>query len=240
MILLLLDFDGTLAPIKPHPAQACLSPRSRSLVGKLAASPGIKTAIISGRSLADIKRLVPGPGLYYAGCHGLEMEGPGIKFIHPQARAALPDLKTLKNEMLSLEKEFPGAVVEDKRLSVALHYRRVAGKYLPLLRQRAINIGNKHPALYCQMGRKVYDFIPRVGWNKGQAVKRLVKKLSRYRPFPIYMGDDETDESAFRELSGRGLTILVESSEKDARKTRAVLRLRSIKGARAFLNGLVQ
>lgn len=239
MILLLLDFDGTLAPIRPRPEMARLPTGTLKLLDRLGRSPDIILAIISGRKLAELKRLVPVRGIYYAGCHGLEISGPGIKFTHPRARAAIPDLKALLKDLKSLKGKLPGTLIEDKGLSVAVHFRNLAGRHIAFLDEQISGLQNKYPRLLCQPGRKVYDFRPDVSWDKGRAVKLLLNKLCRKKPFPVYIGDDATDEDAFRALRGIGLTLLVENRENSLGRTDAVYRLASTSKVRTFLRSLI-
>ncbi|MDQ7798156.1 MAG: trehalose-phosphatase [Candidatus Edwardsbacteria bacterium] len=240
MILLMLDFDGTLAPIRPRPEMARLPSGTLKLLDSLGRSSDITLAIISGRKLAELKKLVPVRGMYYAGCHGLEISGPGFKFTHPRARAAIPHLKSLLKDLKGLESKLPGALIEDKGLSVALHFRNVTGEYIPSMNEQISGLQKKYPRLLCQPGRKVYDFRPNVSWDKGRAVKLLVKKLYNKKPFPIYIGDDTTDEDAFRALRGVGLTLLVENREKPQGRTAAEFRLASPAKVLTFLKSLIQ
>jgi len=239
MILLMLDFDGTLAPIRPRPEMAKLPAGTLNLLDRLGRSPDIILAIISGRKLAELKKLVPVRGIYYAGCHGLEISGPGIKFIHPRARAALPDLKALGKDLEILKSSLPGTLVEDKGFSVAFHFRNLTAKHIPFLNKQISGLKKKYPRLLCQPGRKVYDFRPDVSWDKGRAVKFLLPRLGYKRPFPVYIGDDTTDEDAFRALRGIGLTLLVENREKSQGRTAAEFRLASTTKVRTFLRSLI-
>jgi alpha,alpha-trehalase len=196
-------------------------------------------AIISGRKLAELKKLVPVRGIYYAGCHGLEISGPGLKFTHPRARAAIPHLKALLKDLKNLKSKLPGVLIEDKGLSVALHFRNVAGEYIPYINEHVSGLGKKYPRLLCQPGRKVYDFRPNVSWDKGRAVKLLLNRLGYKRPFPVYIGDDTTDEDAFRALRGIGLTLLVDNREKPQGLTAAEFRLASTSKVQTFLRSLI-
>ncbi len=239
MILLLLDFDGTLAPIRSRPEMARLPAGTLKILDKLGRSPDIIMAIISGRKLSELKKLVPVRSIYYAGCHGLEISGPGIKFTHPLAMAAIPDLKALLKDLKNMKSSLPGTLVEDKGFSVAFHFRNLAGRHIAFMNQQISGLQNKYPRLLCQPGRKVYDFRPDVSWDKGRAVILLLKKLHHKKPFPVYIGDDATDEDAFRALRGIGLAILVENPERGRSRTSAVYRLASPAKVRTFLKFLI-
>ena len=84
-LLLLSDYDGTLTPIVDQPDQAWLADATRDDLRALARSPNIHLAFVSGRDLADLRGRVGVADAIYAGCHGLEIEGPGLRFRHPEA-----------------------------------------------------------------------------------------------------------------------------------------------------------
>ncbi|MEW6685769.1 MAG: trehalose-phosphatase [Candidatus Edwardsbacteria bacterium] len=245
MILLMLDYDGTLVPIKLRPELAKIPVRVKSLLERLARNPHLRLAIISGRTLKDVIRLVNIKGIYYVGCHGLEMVGPGLRFIHPQAKRAMPILKILHRELTQALSTIKGVLLENKVLTIAVHYRDVSVKYIAGIRKIIKKLESDYrKKLVCLRGRKVYEFIPRIKWNKGKAVKFLLKKLSNEKPLPIYIGDDTTDEDAFKILKGKGLTILVEGRGDLAGRlypenTAASFRMKSVKQVYNFLQSLL-
>jgi trehalose-phosphatase len=239
MILLMLDYDGTLTPIRSHPKQAKLSAGMLNLLDRLGRSPDIILAIISGRSLINLKELVPVRGIYFAGCHGLEISGPGIEFSHAKALGAVSHLKNLNKELGKGISKIPGVLIEDKGLSIAIHFRNVSCEGWPALKREIGRLRNKYPALLCQSGRKVYDFRPDVRWDKGKAVEFLIDKLKAKNPFPVYMGDDDTDEDAFKAIRGRGLGILVANREKYSQRSHAACRLSSIYKVKKLLESLI-
>lgn len=239
MILLMLDYDGTLAPIRSSPERAKLSAGMLNLLDRLGRSPDIILAVISGRNLKNLKEMVPVRGIYFAGCHGLEISGPGIKFLHPKAKAAIPNLTKLDKEFWGGVSKIPGILIENKGLSLAVHFRNVAPANLPSLKREIGRLRKKYPVLLCQTGRKVCDFRPDIDWDKGKAVRLLLNKLKNKKPFPIYIGDDITDEDAFMALRGIGLTILVASRERGDGRTAAVCRLSSVAKVGGFLKSLI-
>ena len=103
-ILLLSDYDGTLSPIASRPEEAILPPEVREQLYALTKKPAFRVGIISGRSLSEVKALVGIEGIYYAGNHGLEMEGPGLKFINPAAKATQAKLKDLAKQFSAKRK----------------------------------------------------------------------------------------------------------------------------------------
>ena len=212
-VLLLLDYDGTLTPIVSRPELAILDNKMRNLLISLQDSGRFSIGIISGRRLTEVKKLVRVKGIYYGGNHGLEIEGPDIKFLHPSLSRFRPSLKQIKEALREKVKVVRGALLEDKGLTLSLHYRLVAGKEVEKLKSAF----NKICAPYVKKGRakvtagkKVLELRPPIAWNKGKAVKaigRIAKKPGRN--LIIYLGDNRTDEDAFRVLKGKGVSIYV-------------------------------
>ena len=124
-ILLFSDYDGTLTPIVSRPDEAVLPPIVRETLHTLAEKPTFSIGIISGRSLSEVKALVGIEGIYYAGNHGLEIEGPGLKFINLAAKAAQAEIKDMAWQFSAKLGSTEGVIVEDKGLSLSIHYRLV-------------------------------------------------------------------------------------------------------------------
>ena len=206
-VLLLSDYDGTLTPIVSRPEEAVLSTEARDRLHALCAKPGFSIGIVSGRSLAECKAMVGVGGIYYAGNHGFEIEGPGLRFVNPEAEAARSELKKIAGAFSDKLGGVRGAIVEDKGLSLSLHYRLVSGDDLdtvsavfrqitsPLVGEGKIRV---------TAGKKVWEVRPPVDWHKGRAVEAIVKEIKKLlgleQLLTIYLGDDTTDEDAFRVL----------------------------------------
>ncbi len=209
--LLLLDFDGTLAPLERTPRQARLPEPTRRLIRRLKGRPGVHVAVISGRSLRSIRSRVGLEGLYLAGNHGLEIQGPGFSFRHPMAVALKPTLRDLAGALRRDCRDLGlrGVIVENKGLTVSLHYRRLAEDRLKELRRlvRIYRLRTREHSLRWRTGHKVWELVPDVDWDKGRAALYLLNRLRR--PFPIALGDDRTDEDMFRCLGARGVTIKI-------------------------------
>lgn len=208
-VLLGLDFDGTLAPIVRHPALARLSARTREILRQFANHPKCPTALISGRGLSDLRKRVGLRGLVYAGNHGLEIEGPGFSYLHPKAAAAARKLKVMEHGMNPHVRAFRGANLENKGFSLSLHYRNARPTDVPELEKivrRAI-AGRKREWEVIR-GKKVIEVRPRLSWEKGDALRLLIKR--KRRKFPIFIGDDTVDEHAFlaaRSYGGVGIRV---------------------------------
>ncbi len=213
---LLFDFDGTLSPIASRPEVPRLSPSSRKMLQALAQDSRVAVGIVSGRGLRDLRGRVRLRGIYYAGNHGLELEGPGIRFLHPGARAARPVLLRLTQELRRRLLGVPGVLVEDKTLSLSLHLRRIPGArraYVRSVFARTVRPHLKEGAVRVTRGKLVLEVRPAVDWDKGSAVGLIRKAIGRGRSsrkiFLCYVGDDETDEAAFQALGEEDLAVFV-------------------------------
>ncbi len=209
--LLLLDYDGTLVPIGPTPEEAKLSSAMKGVLGRLSRCSKVTVAIVSGRPLAELRRFVGIRNLAYAGHHGLEIRCGTVRTIVKIPRSSRQAIARVRPLLASLIADFPGAKLEDKGLSISLHYRllqeaqaerlkaAVQREILPFLRSGGISLLN---------GKRVIEARPSVNWTKGDAARWLVKRMRRRSLLPIYIGDDRTDEDAFRLLRD-GITIRV-------------------------------
>jgi len=235
---LFLDYDGTLTPIVKRPGMAQLSRARRELLKKLAASPHFTVAVVSGRMLSDVAKKVGIKSAYYVGNHGFEISGPKLKFLHPKARAAKPILRRIKKELLRRLKGVKGIIVEDKVLTLSLHYRLVRQRDLAKVKTTFHTLTRPHlkkKKIRMTSGKKVFEIRPNARWDKGRAVLWLLKKRVKGRKVtPVYIGDDTTDEDAFRALGKRGITIHVGRGK----KTLARRRLNDVKGVYRFLSRL--
>ncbi len=124
-IFLLSDYDGTLTPIVDRPEMANLPRRTGELLQEIAHQRRYVVGIISGRALADLQRKVGLKGIIYAGNHGLEIEGPGISFVNPVAAEIKPLMRLLDQVLSKALGWTNGALVEDKGLTLSVHYRMV-------------------------------------------------------------------------------------------------------------------
>ena len=214
-LALFLDYDGTLTPIVNHPAKAKLDSRMKGVLQQLARQPGVWVAWISGRGLKELKSLVGLKGFFYVGNHGLELEGPKLRYVNPTAHASRPVLKRAALTLCNALRSIPGVWVEDKGLTLSVHYRSVPSKLVVLARDRFFEVlapFMKKRQLKVTMGQKVWEVRPPTRWNKGAIVRQLLSRqiaMAVGTVLPIYVGDDQTDEDAFKTLKGRGITIAV-------------------------------
>lgn len=216
-VALFLDFDGTLVPITRNPALPRLSPTSRGLLESILNSGRSAVTIASGRSLADLRKRAPVRGVFYAGSHGLEISGPGIRFVHKGVPPAQPVINALYRDLMEQTEGCAGVVIEKKPYSFALHYRG-AGKGDVLFLRRLFEWKMAEQPNYRQLvtvvrGKKVLELVPRVPWNKGAAALHIMEGLGD-KYVPVCLGDDLTDETMFKAFRGNGITIRVGTSPK--------------------------
>jgi alpha,alpha-trehalase len=205
-----LDYDGTLTPIVSRPELAVLSDRTRSILERLAARRTV--AIVSGRDRRDVENLVGLKDMVYAGSHGFDIAGPGgLSMQHDKARECLGELDAAQADLGRRVGGVAGVLLERKRFGLAVHYRNVADGEVPAIERDVDEVVKRSPRLMKKGGKKVFELRPRLDWNKGKAVRWLLQALKLDAPDvrPIFIGDDLTDEDAFRELEHRGVGILV-------------------------------
>jgi trehalose-phosphatase len=218
-LLLMLDFDGTLAPIALTPGQALLPEGTRRDLERLSKNPDCSIAIVSGRSLADVAAKVSIPGITYVGNHGLEVswaDGAISVFALPGFAGCV--LMSLKKDLAVVLARYPGAGLEDKGCSLAVHYRLVARTERPQVRAAIDKVVHAHGGraqIEMLSGRMVVDLRPPGAVDKGTIVSMLIRSENQRRgegcTFALYMGDDRSDEGAFKAVAGQGFGVLVGS-----------------------------
>ena len=223
--VLFLDYDGTLTPIVKTPDRARIPEQIKQLLKALSANSGCTLTIISGRCLKDIKKKVGLKNIIYSGNHGLEIQGPNIRFEAPVAQGYKTILRKIKNRLKDKLSTIEGILLEDKGLSLSLHYRLTSKKDVPFVKETFYQAALSYLRLgkiKTETGKKVFEIRPAAEWDKGKAVLWLLSKLksrSCAKPIlPIYVGDDATDENAFRALKNKGLTIFVGNPKKSYAK----------------------
>jgi len=238
-LALFLDYDGTLTPLTEHPSKARLSRAMRQELETCAARPDTDVAIISGRSLEDVRDIVKIPDITYAGNHGLEIDGPDFPhFEHEDLahyRSRSQDLAG-KLEAVAVD----GAWIESKGPTLTYHYRAVAEDRREALAQEAREIINR-AGYQARHAHCAVEARPPIGWDKGRAVLHLLR--TRYGPAwsenvrVVYVGDDETDEDAFRILAGLAVTFRVGSPDA---ATAAVRRLADVPAVQSLVSWLAR
>lgn len=233
-VVLFLDFDGTLAPIVEVPEDAALPPETVELLADLASRRLV--AVVSGRDLGDLRQRVGLEDVYCAGSHGFRLAGPGgLRREHAGARGYLPALDEAEARLRSELAGIEGVQVERKRYAVAVHHRRAPESVLGDVRRAVESVqGASAGALRVDEGRRIFELRPDLDWDKGKAVGWLLSALDLEPPHavPIYIGDDTTDEDAFRAVEDAGLAIVVHGR---TGRTRARYALEDPAAVRAFL-----
>eukprot|EP01025_Chloroclados_australasicus_P035794 TRINITY_DN3641_c1_g1_i2.p3 TRINITY_DN3641_c1_g1~~TRINITY_DN3641_c1_g1_i2.p3 ORF type:complete len:283 (-),score=33.72 TRINITY_DN3641_c1_g1_i2:2541-3290(-) len=209
------------------------------------------TAIISGRSLNKLTDFMQLNQLYYAGSHGMDIQGPqqtnpdtNAPCVSFQPASRFLDLMNEVNQALqqSLSK-IPGASVENNKYCVSAHFRNCDPDCWSDVAREVDKIARNNPELKVTKGRKVLEIRPKIDWDKGRALLHLINALhlSQYQDeiLPIYLGDDTTDEDAFRALNTlkQGFGILVSSK---AKPTAARYTLNDPSEVQSFLQRLVE
>jgi trehalose 6-phosphate phosphatase len=213
----LSDYDGTLAEFHRDPTMPRPSARTREALGRLACRSDVSMGIVSGRRVADLRTRTQLPTrVYLAGLHGMEIEIGARRWQHPDLEAARDDVRELNERLEPVRDRVPGLVLEDKHASIAVHVRGVD----PAARHAALALADDCAADWVADGRLrrlegklVLEFLPNIACHKGDATRWIsgdVEVRCNARPWVVFVGDDVTDEDAFRAID-RGIGILVGS-----------------------------
>jgi trehalose 6-phosphate phosphatase len=213
-MLIALDFDGTIAPIVPHPDDAQLLPAARPVLDALAARPDTEIALISGRSLGDLKRRIQIPDVYYAGNHGIEIHGPDLDDVVPAAVDLVPRVQRCFAALEKCVGEIPGIYLENKELSLSVHYRMVDDPAEQTRIEESVRrvFNEDGNGLRLTTGKRVLEVRPDIDWHKGKALLYIIQEIEQARGakmFPMFVGDDVTDEDGFAALPADGAGVLV-------------------------------
>ncbi|XP_004500616.1 probable trehalose-phosphate phosphatase J [Cicer arietinum] len=254
-IVFFLDYDGTLSPIVADPDKAFMTRKMRATLKDIARH--FPTAIVTGRCRDKVFNFVKLAELYYAASHGMDIMGPtkngsAVKsnnnnntnkaVLFQPAGQFLPMIDEVYKILLEKTKCVPGAKVENNKFCLSVHFRCVDEKSWAPLAEKVRLVLNEYPKLRLTQGRKVLEIRPTIKWDKGKALEFLLESLGYENSndvFPIYIGDDRTDEDAFKVLRrrGQGVGILVSSVPKE---TDASYTLQDPSEVEHFLRRLVE
>ncbi|KAJ8762686.1 hypothetical protein K2173_011166 [Erythroxylum novogranatense] len=248
-IVMFLDYDGTLSPIVEDPDRAFMTNEMREAVRSVACY--FPTAIVTGRCIDKVYSFVKLGGVYYAGSHGMDIKGPSINHENKKGRQGV--LFQPANEYLSMidkaykillesTKSIPGVKIENNKFCLSVHYRCVEEKMWAALAEKVRVVLDNYPKLRLTQGRKVLEIRPTIKWDKGKALEFLLESLGYANSgdvLPVYIGDDRTDEDAFKVLRsrGQGIGILVSKVPKE---TNASFSLQDPTEVKQFLQRLVE
>lgn len=207
LILLFLDFDGTLAPIVKSPGLAALPAETRDVLAGLVARDEFEIVVISGRALDDVRRRVDMEGVTCAGNHGLEISGRGLSYVEPVSRARQPALAALAQELETKLHAIRGVEIEDKGLSASIHFRQAPEAQSEV--RRIVENALAANDLFClREGKMILEILPCVPWRKDAAVTWIRRMPGFDHGLPIGIGDDGTDEDVFS-ATADGISVRV-------------------------------
>jgi alpha,alpha-trehalase len=236
--IVFLDYDGTLTPIVARPELATLPAGMHATLEQL--SRTVPTAIVSGRDLDDVRSFVEIDTAWFAGSHGFELLAPdGTHHQYDGGRFALPDLDAAELELGDVIRDVPEAWIERKAYAIAVHHRQTPDSFVPGLEAAVQSVADDHESLRMTGGKKIFELRPDIPWDKGRALRWILDRVAPHHQdvVAIYLGDDETDEDAFRDVRERGLGIVVGHG---SRTTFAHHRLSDPDEVEQFLARLVQ
>lgn len=234
---LFLDYDGTLTPIVERPELALMPEEMRQVVRDISAL--CTTAIVSGRAREKLYDLVRVDGVFYAGSHGFDIAGPrGAPIQHAAGKDFGADIDAAYARLKAEVEKIEGGLVEHTGFSLSVHYRLVDPASVPAIEALVERALKEHPRLRLTHGKKVFEIRPKIDWDKGKAVAWILQALDMDKPdiLPIYIGDDATDEDAFKFVKGRGIAVVV---AEEPRPSAARYRLRDPGEVRRFLRRLI-
>jgi trehalose 6-phosphate phosphatase len=181
-IALFLDYDGTLTRIRSTPGEAVLSKRAQSILHTLAQKPNMTVSIVTGRSLKQIRSLLPSVPLDIAANHGLQISQPRRTWIHPSAQSCIPLLAGLHRRLKQQLKAIPGILLENKQVVLTIHYRNVPGGQIAKIRTTVKEVLEPFVGrLRMTTGKKVIEIRPAVSWTKGDAIMSLLAGRRRQK-----------------------------------------------------------
>ncbi len=238
-VALFLDYDGTLAPIVARPELAVLDDATRAALERVAERCFV--AVVSGRDLDDVRAMLcddaatGGVSVWVAGSHGFDLAAPdGSRTELAEARAHVGALDAAADDLERLLAGVPEAWVERKSFAVAAHFRQVEDARVPEVEAAVDRVVETHAGLRKTGGKRIFELRPDIDWDKGTALWSLFDRvgLRRGEVLAVFIGDDLTDEDAFRALGDDGIGIVVAD---EARTTAADDRLGSPDDVRRFL-----
>ncbi len=230
-----LDYDGTLTPIAQTPDEAHPLPGTAALIARLSRAVGTEVAIVTGRSIDDLRRFVDVAGISYIGIHGLELLRPGAGLqTSPSAAVIRSLIPAMRRRLDASVGRRPGIFCEEKGAALACHYRLASRDDARAARDAVVALVRSYQRRGVSLafidGHEVTEVRP-VDANKGKAVCALLS--SRLPPpLALYIGDDRTDEDAFRQLPPSSITVRVAGPEQE---TAARYRLADPAEVHAFL-----
>jgi trehalose 6-phosphate phosphatase len=215
-VLVAVGLDATICSLTDKPDLGYTSGRTATALQRLAATRNVILAVLSGGSIANLRSTM-GVDAVFAGSDGLEISGKGFNFIHPEAERLAPQMHDVCRGVEEVLAPWPGAWVDDKRLTATVHVRNCAVDDWNCIRDAIRSVVRPIDDLFClRGGRAAFEISPRIGWNKGSALKYIERELAMEDALTVCVGDDDTDEPMFHAVVN-GISVRVGASgESDA------------------------
>jgi len=229
---LFLDLDGTLLDFADEPASVEVSDRVHNLLGELQAATGEATTLVSGRTMADLDRLLAPHRFQLAAVDGLERRDPSRRI----SRTSVDEeaLGKPDRRLRRFVDTHPGTFLENKGVTLALHYRKRSDLEQAVIREVDSSLAAVSTSLKPVHGNKVVEVKP-AGQNKVNAITAFMQEPPFLGRTPVFIGDDATDEDGFRAVNELGgVSVKVSSGE-----TSATRRLPDIDAVLRWLEELV-
>lgn len=213
-LLLCTDFDGTLTGIVADPDAPEMRPGNRESLQTLREHPDVAVAVVSGRALDDLQSRVDIDGISYAGNHGLELAHEGETTVHPVAERQASEIHAVCEDVEERVGDVDGCLVENKGVTATVHHRQADFDDVQDVREAVEeSVDAIAPdRIHVSTGKAVVELAPAVPWDKGQAVSFFREDVPTTWT-TMYLGDDTTDEDAFRAIAPTGVSIHVGNEE---------------------------
>ncbi len=213
-LFLFLDYDGTLTSIVSRPELAVCPLKVRKYLEELRDLPGVYLAIISGRSVQDVREKVGVSGIIYVGNHGLEIENPAGSHKKVLSQERKTELERITQDCQISLKAIPGILFEKKGPVLSVHYRNVDRRFLAQIhRLLEEKLWPRRDHWELATGKMVLEIRPRMNFSKGGAVREILRYFPSTGLLTFYVGDDQTDEDGFLAVKGSGISVYVGPSE---------------------------
>lgn len=202
------DLDGTLINMADRPDDVVVPQTLLTDLDQLRQRAGNRLAIVSGRALLDLERLLPIPALTLVGNHGIEYRIAGHYGRMPLSASATTSLETIRPHLEALSRRVPGLLLEDKRWTLSVHVRAVADALQSQVKTELLKSLQPHPSLELRPAEACWEIRPIQGADKGRALQWLNQRWDYPSPLWVF-GDDLTDEDAFRAAGSEAYTVIV-------------------------------
>lgn len=241
-LVVMLDVDGTLAPLVDRYDQATVPPETQRVIAALVEKPNVHVALVSGRGASVARRMVGVRNVWVAGNHGFEVQQPdGAPLAHAEEESFRQSIAAARHDLEQRVRDMKGVIVEDKALTLSVHYRLAEDAVVPRLKE-ALEAVSLPLGLRITDGKRIFELRPPAAIDKGTAVIALAERLAHEAATAslLFAGDDVSDEDAMIALRARhpeAVTVRILGDE--STETAAEFSLRDPAEMRRFLEELV-